>query len=110
LQNTKRNLSLDIAAAFERFAADRPVNSDVILDALQLKGSILTFEVRSPWLGQKEDTEAPKLRKWLELTKVHGDQGCSLSPNTLHDIGYYPEGGYRVWVRSVVKAMRSVED
>ena len=104
LRRRHKSLSSDIATAFERFVADRSVNGEVILDASQLKGGILTFEVRSPWPGQKDDTETPKLREWLELAKVHGDQGCSLSPNPLHN------GGYGVWVRSVVKAMRDMRE
>jgi hypothetical protein len=51
LRRKQKSLSSDIARAFERFVADRPVNSEVILDALQLKGGILTFEVRSPWVS-----------------------------------------------------------
>ena len=109
LRRKQKSLSLDIASAFERFVADRPVNSEVILDALQLKGGILTFEVRSPWLGQRDDTETPKLQEWLEFAKVHGDQGGSVSPNPLHHVDY-PRESYRVWVRSVVKAMRDMRE
>ncbi|MCK4590621.1 MAG: hypothetical protein KAT86_02625, partial [Candidatus Latescibacteria bacterium] len=112
LRRKQKSLSSDIARAFERFVADRPVNSEVILDALQLKGGILTFEVRSPWVGQKGDTETQKLQEWLEFAKVHGDQGGSVSPNPLHE-GFgidWPAGPYNVWQGSVVKAMNSVQN